>query len=610
MKTISKINSIPLILFALIFGMTTASAQTDKAKETVSPITGSGSTSVSKAAASKGVDMSPPETSYTQSTRTSGYVAKNESIQSLFNALSSEAKKPFVLSKLAQKKTITGDFDISNPYRFLDKISSQIGLAWYDDGQTIYVYDSSELKNSVVMMRSASLSNLNDFLERTKLISRRYPIRGEPGTGTFYVAGPPVYVDLVVNAAQYMDDLYKNVDLNKQKIKVIQLQHTFVGDRSYKVRDQDIKIGGIGKVIEAILANEYKELVSISEEPSARIVVEKDPFANVGGRASALANMDAKANAAAAAPDRSTMNQKSQIKVIAYQDTNSLLVKGTAEQVDLITNLIKQLDVPKRHIELSLWIIDIKKSALDQLGVQWQASARIGSKGTINYSQVAGQTPLSTLNGFQFIATVSALKSKDLAEIVSRPVILTQDNVPAIFDSNSTFYTPVNGERVASLDSVTYGTMINVLPRFSKSGNEVEMMLDIQDGRQSGASGLNGVVSNLPVITNVKISTVARVPKGQSLLIGGYTNDNYTKSNNKIPLLGDLPLIGTLFRSTSESVDKVVRLYLIQPKLLDFGSKWDAKKFSEPPMVTDDSSLKDTVDQVKDYSGAFDNGNY
>ncbi|XLM19525.1 EscC/YscC/HrcC family type III secretion system outer membrane ring protein, partial [Chromobacterium piscinae] len=59
------------------------------------------------------------------------------------------------------------------------------------------------------------------------------------------------------------------------------------------------------------------------------------------------------------------------IKVIAYPDTNSLLVKGTTEQVRFIEKLARALDVPKRHVELSLWIIDLDKGDLDQLGVNW-----------------------------------------------------------------------------------------------------------------------------------------------------------------------------------------------------------------------------------------------
>lgn len=513
--------------------------------------------------------------------KTSGYVAKNESIELLFNALSSETKKPFVLSKLAQRKKITGDFDISNPLKFLDKISAQIGLVWYEDGQTYYVYDNSELKNSVVILRYASLATLNEFLQRTGLLSHRYPIRGEQKTGAFYVSGPPIYVDLVINAANYLDDLYKNVDLNKQKISIIKLQHTFVGDRTYKIRDQEVKLSGIGKVIEAILANEYKELVTISNAP----------------KPSALG----KTGLTTPSPEKPVVNEKTQIKVISYPETNSLLVKGTQDQIELIEHLVSQLDVARRHIELSLWIIDIQKNALDELGIDWSGAMNIGTRGRVTFNATTASQ--STLNGSQFLAKITALNSEGIAQIVSRPIILTQDNVPSAFDNNSTFYTKLEAERVASLEGITYGTLINVLPRFSTVGDEIEMMLDIEDGQQS-APGND--VSGLPVITRTKISTVARVPKGKSLLIGGYTRDSYSNSDSKIPFLGDLPLVGGLFRSNNSSTNKVVRIFLIQPKLLEFGSTWDTQQFAEPPELTPQLPMTDEIKALRGNPGAND----
>lgn len=529
--------------------------------------------------------------------KTSGFVAKNESIQVLFNALSSEAKRPFVLSKLAQKKTITGDFDISQPYKFLEKFSNQVGLAWFDDGQTIYVYDNSELKNSVVIMRHSSLSALNEFLERTGLLSRRYPIRGEQKTGAFYVSGPPVYVDLVVNAAAYLDDLYKNVDLNKQKIRVIKLQHTFVGDRNYQVRDQAVTISGIGKVIEAILANEFKELISIKEEPKIKSIVGLDMpqlIGSAGTKPAPTVNFQ----------EKQVVNDRSKIRVIAYPETNSLLIKGTQEQIELIEHLIEQLDVPKRHIELSLWVIDITKSELDKLGIDWQGAINVGSRGSVSFNP--GAVSSATVNANNFTAQISALNTQGIAQIVTRPIILTQDNVPAVFENQDTFYAQLKGERVATLEGVTYGTVINVLPRYSTSGEEVEMVLDIEDGQQNGGGGTQSVVSDLPVISRTKISTVARVPKGKSLLIGGNTRDEYRTDTSKIPLLGDLPWIGAAFRSNKETSNKKVRIYLIQPKLLELGSIWSAQGFTEPNMLNPDLPLNDAVRALDKYPGVED----
>lgn len=512
----------------------------------------------------------------------SGYVAKNESIQFLFNAVSSEARKPYILSKLAAKKTVTGDFDISNPARFLEKISNQIGLVWYDDGQSIFVYDNTELKNAVVMLRSATIASLNEFLQRTGLASTRYPLRGEDRNNAFYVAGPPAYVDIVVNAAAYLDDLYKNVDLNKQRISIIKLHNTFVNDRKISVRDQTITIAGIGKVIEAILANDKNELISIDSQPT----VTKTTASNGGTDTSPIASTEKKIK-----------NEASQIKVIPYPDTNSLLVKGTQEQIDLIQTLVEQLDVPKRHIELSLWIIDVNKSDLDKLGVDWQVGLKLGGNAQFNITTNNGTA--ASLDGTKFLAQIYALSSKGQADVVSRPIVLTQDNVPASFDNNSTFYAQVTGERVANLESITYGTMINVLPRYSPKGDEVEMVLDIEDGQTLGATSNVGL---LPTVNRTKLSTIARVPKDKSLLIGGYTREEYTHDKTKIPLLGDLPYIGSAFRTDSETYNKKVRVFLIQPKLIELGSSWNPEQFAAPSTLAPQMPLSETLKLLRTYA--------
>jgi type III secretion protein C len=526
------------------------------------------------------LDASAAQEAEPSTPKVSGYVAKNESIQFLFNALSSESKRPYVLSKLAQKKTITGDFDISNPAKFLEKISGQIGLAWYDDGETIYVYDNTELKNAVVMLRNATLTTLYDFLQRTGLASGRYPIRGEPQNNAFYVAGPPAYVDIVVNAASYLDDLYRNVDLYKQRISIIKLHNTFVSDRTMNVRDQKITITGIGKVIETILANDRKELITLDTAPNF-----------------AQGSKD-KADKSADSTEKKAVNETSQIRVIAYPETNSLLVKGTQEQIDLIQTLVDQLDIPKRHIELSLWIIDMSKNDLDKLGIDWQGAINIGSKAQVSLNTTGG-TVTSTLDATKFLAQISALSQRGMAQVVSRPVILTQDNVPASFDNNHTFYTKLVGERTANLESVTYGTMINVLPRFSPRGDEVEMVLDIEDGQQQDA---NSDVNGIPTVIRTKLSTVARVPKDKSLLVGGYTLDSYNRTKNKIPLLGDLPYVGGAFRSDSETMTKSVRVFLIQPKLIELGASWNPQDFAAPPSLAPQLPLSETLKILKAYS--------
>ena len=99
------------------------------------------------------------------------------------------------------------------------------------------------------------------------------------------------------------------------------------------------------------------------------------------------------------------------------------------------------------------------------------------------------------------------------------------------------------------------------------------------------------------------------MPKGKSLLIGGFTRDEYNTSNHKIPMLGDIPWIGGAFRFSQETASKNVRIYLIQPKLLELGSIWDEQGFTAPPMLSPELPLDDAVRAVVKYPGAADGRN-
>jgi len=140
-------------------------------------------------------------------------------------------------------------------------------------------------------------------------------------------------------------------------------------------------------------------------------------------------------------------------------------------------------------------------------------------------------------------------------------VLLTQENVLAHFDSNSTFYARLQSERAASLEAVTYGTLISVLPRVS-ADDEVEMQLKIEDGTSSGKE-----VEGLPVINRTTIDTVARVPHHLSLLVGGYTRHEQARDRTAIPGLGRIPFLGNAFRHRSDRHQELVRVFLIQPRV-------------------------------------------
>lgn len=486
-----------------------------------------------------------------------GYVARNDSLNSFFEAMSTKLNKTVVVSKSASRKKINGNFNFRDPEALLDRLASQLGVIWYSDGQTIYIYDAEEIRNSVISLQNISLSAFKSFLKEAGLYDSRYPLKGDEQNGIVYISGPPIFVSIVTKTAALIDKQNNDIEMGRLKIGVFRLHNTFVNDRTYQLRDQNIVIPGIATVIEKLLAGEQQNLTEVQgrmfRASGSNIASE-----TLSGNSSTDNEMYIDE-----ARDSTTSSSTpiSDIKVISYPDTNSLLVKGTAEQVDFIGALVRLLDVAKRHVELSLWIIDLNKNDLEQLGVAWGGSTSFSNKLDI----ALNQTLVSTLDGVHFLASVYALEKKNQARIVSKPVLMTQENVPAIFDNNRTFYTKLIGERNSSLAHVTYGTMISVLPRFSADG-EIEMSLNIEDGNEEKQSVSGNEDSVLPEVGRTHISTVARVPQGKSLLIGGYTRDSRTKDVQKIPLLGDIPLIGGLFRYENQNQNNVVRVFLIQPK--------------------------------------------
>lgn len=484
-----------------------------------------------------------------------GYVAREQSVRTFFSELSGPLGKPVIVSKTAAAKRISGAFDLRSPQRTFERVSAQMGLIWYSDGQAIYLYDASEVKSSMMSLQTLTVTRLQAFLERSGLHDARYPLRHD-GLRTFHVSGPPMYVDLVVQAAGLMDNQRSELLLGKQQIGVIQVRNTFVSDRKYELRDDKVTIPGLATVIEDLLRGEKREVEpSVAQAPAQRPQGLMPAFP-LEGLASAPSEQDPTAPRIIAREVAA-----GNIRVVAYPDTNSLLVKGLPEQVRFIENLVSALDTPKRHVELSLWIIDLHKDELNQLGINWQGALK--SSGTFTASLNAGSA--TTLDGASFVAQVMALERTNRANVVSRPVILTQENVPAIFDNNRTFYAPLVGERSVDLQHVTYGTLVSVLPRFAQA-DEIEMSLNIEDGNEVENPDQNKQPGSLPTVGRTRISTVARVPQGKSLLVGGFTRDDHSEQVGRIPVLGSIPWIGRLFSYRQNRSANTVRVFLIQPK--------------------------------------------
>ncbi|VVN60295.1 Protein InvG [Pseudomonas fluorescens] len=433
------------------------------------------------------------------------YQAQDESLHTVFTVLSAPLGLPIVVSRDVARTRISELIDLDTPQHALETLALQYGLIWYSDGQVLYLYGASEEKSSAVALRHISVDRFRSLMRRAGIDEARYPLRVR-GARTFYVSGPPNYVDHVLHLAQLMDRERADLSVGTQAFAVVQVLNTHVADREYGMGNEKIIVPGIASTIETVLAAE-----------------QKGPLA-----------------------DKS-------LAVIAYPDTNSLLIKGKPAQLSVIERLVAELDTPKRSVEVSLWMVDVDGDELKKLDPAWDKDAK-----------TQATRIMAPLDDNRLMAQIATLERQRRARVTTLPVILTQENVPAVFQDNHTFYLPRPGDDSADWRPVRYGAQVSVLPRFAEA-NQIEMLLHVEDGRQLSEAGQGGKPA---AVGRVGISSVVRVPQGKRLWLGAFSRE-----------------VREPGRSAVASGSAKVRLFVIQARAVDSELKSPGSGLGPPPLT-------------------------
>ncbi|WP_248483656.1 type III secretion system outer membrane ring subunit SctC [Pseudomonas sp. CYM-20-01] len=387
---------------------------------------------------------------------------RDESLYTVFTALSEPLGVPIVVSQAVARKRLSTALDFDAPQQALEALALEQGLIWHGDGQALHIYDADEAKSSAVTLRHITVDKLRGLMRRSGLDESRHPLR-ESGARTFYVSGPPNYVDQVMRLAQLMDRQRADLRVGAQAFGVVQVLNTDVADRQYGTRDNPVTVPGMASMIKTLLASEHKGLLS----------------------------------------DKS-------LGVIAYPDSNSLLIKGKPAQVSFIQKLVAELDIPKRPIEVSLWLVDVERTELEKLGLGRDEDAKTSTTRIF-----------APRDDNRVMARIAALERRRRAKVVTLPVILTQENVPAVFQDSHTFYLPPPGNDRIDWKPVRYGTQVSVLPRFSEA-NQIEMRLEIEEGHQRSEKGRR---EKNTAVAQVGVNSVVRVPQGRRLWLGAFQRE-------------------------------------------------------------------------------------
>jgi general secretion pathway protein D len=293
-------------------------------------------------------------------------------------------------------------------------------------------------------------------------------------------------------------------------------------------------------------------------------------------------------------------------------DTKNIIVISDRPTSEQISNVIAHLDRPKPQVLIKVVFLELSHNNSLDIGIEGAYGGALGNAVTNNVASVFGLNGLNTLvtnyfpvgpapvtpalspstlggpNGFyqimgsDFQATLHAIAKAGKVEVLSRPSILARDGQPAtiLVGQQVPLITGVSYTAVGSstipINNVTYtpvGIQVNVTPYVSRDGY-VEMIVTPQDSEidptltEPIAAGVDA-----PVIDTRTADTVVVTPDGQPVVIGGLMMNNKASSANKIPILGDIPVIGNLFKHKMDSNTKNELIIFLTPRIVRLPSE-------------------------------------
>jgi len=324
---------------------------------------------------------------------------------------------------------------------------------------------------------------------------------------------------------------------------------------------------------------------------------------------------------------------------------NTIVVMDNESAIRRISTFLSSVDRPKHQISIQVRVISINNTASKGTGLDW--SQTLGPNGlslnataTANLNSLFGFDPFAsvisetnrfggtgtntaiTVGPVTVTAILRALYGNDRVSIENAPLVVTEDNEPA--NVSVVTRTPIVTSTVTTSNGVTnitnevryqidlkdktdppqdrreIGTQLAVTPTILPDGT-IRLLVNgtvaTQVGTQSVSVG-NGASPNVfPIINESHLANLARLPAGYSLILGGFINESKTEQRNKVPVLGDIPLVGYAFRSKNYIKQRTNLVFIITPTAYDAHSPQQAvginEKNRQDYSMTPDSNYAD-----------------
>jgi general secretion pathway protein D len=282
-------------------------------------------------------------------------------------------------------------------------------------------------------------------------------------------------------------------------------------------------------------------------------------------------------------------------KTLVNRDAAVVTITGTKRQIDAVQRYLSKLE-SRMHSQVMIeaHLIELTYNDYSSIGVNW---SDFSLKLTGNYSNAYTNIPGTANPVYKFgidfnpAGMIDFLKTYGDVEVLSNPKILTLSNQPAVINVGQQLsYLYQNGSIASSdtqtaatttntLGSVFVGLTLNIIPEVTEYGyiimrinpitSELLNESELSSSSSSSGSATTQTQRTMPPDTRVKqMTSIVKVKDTQKVLIGGLIEKKISKDNTKVPLAGDIPLLGRLFNNNTDTVRKSELFILITPTLI------------------------------------------
>jgi len=285
-------------------------------------------------------------------------------------------------------------------------------------------------------------------------------------------------------------------------------------------------------------------------------------------------------------------------QIIADLLSNTLILEGSKSHVEWLEKLVRIWDRPLPLIQIEAHLFETSETHSRQLGLEFRAKS-VSADGTISVTDQGTSSaglalgPAGPSQALQVDAVLRLLQSEGKGRMLSRPVVVTLNNVEAEMNSGSVLHIKITDDKTSRLQELKTGITLRVTPRLIEDSNNhtndrIWLKIYAETSNPTEGSSIDGI----PPINTQRAQTQVIVKNGQAFLLGGLIKSSTGQSLSGLPFFKDLPLLGPLFRTSAanNSFDHV--MVFVTPTRVFADAKQQLPLFSEMEKVKKNVELK------------------